>query len=295
MPALVPELVNMASDPAVSVSDLLRRALVAARRLDVPDLVDWITSELNGYTGAVPDYRQIRGHLEAMNPYHGPVPLRLAKGAEWLTLLPERSAVPELEPFAKGTETLHRHFPSEIEQTLMDGMNVPMRPHLMFTTVQIRGIVERVRSRILEWALDLEGRGVLGEGMTFTQQEKQTVQQIHNHFGNVSGSQIQISSNGSTQTQANTTTGTDLDALRGLIEALGTALDRGAVQGDAADELRAELATLKAQAASPKPKWEIIKATARSIKTVAEGAAGNILGELAKPHVQTLLALAAGG
>jgi len=42
------------------------------------------------------------------------------------------------------------------------------------------------------------------------------------------------------------------------------------------------------------PKWEIIKATARTIKTVAEGAAGNILGELAKSHVQTLLALAAG-
>jgi hypothetical protein len=75
---------------------------------------------------------------------------------------------------------------------------------------------------------------------------------------------------------------------------LCTALDSGALQGDVADELQAELATLKAQAASPKPKWEIIEATARTIKTVAEGAAGNILGELAKPHVQTLLALAAG-
>lgn len=294
MPALVPELVNMASDPTVSVSDLLRRALVAARRLDVPELADWITSELNGYTGAVPEYRKIRGHLEAMNPYHGPVPLQMAgKGADWLTLLPERGSIPELEPLSKGTGTLHRHFPTALEHDIMKAINVPMRPHLMFTTVQIRGIVERVRSRILEWALDLERRGVLGEGMTFTQQEKQTVQQIHNHFGNVSGSQIQISSNGSTQTQANTT-GTDLDALRGLVEALGTALDRGAVQGEAADELRAELATLKAQAASPNPKWEIIKATARTIKTVAEGAAGNILGELAKPHAQTLLGLAAG-
>lgn len=37
-----------------------------------------------------------------------------------------------------------------------------------------------------------------------------------------------------------------------------------------------------------------IKATARTIKAVAEGAAGNILGELATPHVQTLLAFAAG-
>lgn len=294
MSALVPELVNMASDPAVSVSDLLRRALVTARRLAVPDDVDWINSELNGYTGDVPDYRRIRGHLQAMDPDRGPVPLPMAsKGPDWLTLLHEHKSIPELEPLSNGTGTLHRYFPTAKEHAIMRAMNVPMRPHLMFTAVQMRGIVERVRSRILEWALDLESQGVLGEGMTFTQKEKQIVQQIHNHFGNVSGSQIQISSNGSTQTQANTNTGADLEALKGLIDALGTALDRGTVQGDIAEELRAELATLKAQAASPKPKWEIIEAAVRSIKTVAEGAAGSVLGELAKPHVQTLLALAA--
>ena len=117
------------------------------------------------------------------------------------------------------------------------------------------------------------------------------MQQQHYHFGNVSGSQIQISSSGSTQTQANTTGGTDLEALNGLIEGLDAALER--VQGDAADELRAELATLKAQAESPKPKWEIIKATARSIKAVAEGAAGGLISGLAQPHMATLLALAA--
>lgn len=44
MSALVPELVNIASDPAVSTGDLLRRALVVARRLAVPEFVDWINS-----------------------------------------------------------------------------------------------------------------------------------------------------------------------------------------------------------------------------------------------------------
>ena len=75
-----------------------------------------------------------------------------------------------------------------------------------------------------------------------------------------------------------------------LNRALGAAL--ADAKGDAADELRADIATLKAQAESPKPKWEIIKATARSIKTVAEGAAGNVLASLAQPHITTLLALA---
>ena len=299
MPALVPELVDMASTPAVSTADLLRRALVVARRLAVPELVDWINSELNGYVGEVPDYRVIFGQLFAEDPYRGTVPFMVPPViADVLTKLKLCQSIPELIQFAQSGQMLRCYFPANGEQLLMrmmeEGSGYATRPLLKFSSMQVTGVIERVRGRILDWGLDLEGRGIIGEGMSFTQQEKQAVQEQHYHFDNVSGSQIQIGSNGSTQTQANTTTGTNLDALRGLIEALGTALDRSTVQGDAADELRAELATLKAQAASPKPKWEIIKATARSIKTVAEGAAGNILGELAKPHVQTLLALAAG-
>lgn len=75
MPALVPELVNAAIDATVSPGDLLRRALVVARRLAVPELVDWISSELNGYySGEVPDYRRVQGQLIAENPINGPIP-----------------------------------------------------------------------------------------------------------------------------------------------------------------------------------------------------------------------------
>lgn len=296
MPALVPELVDMASTPTVSTADLLRRALVVARRLAVPELADWLNSELNGYDYAapVPDYRIIYGQLMVYNDVRGydiPCMTPDDKTAEYLRRYSEHQSVPVLEQLLAGDGQLVKHFPVSLEEQLMHSMMVPMRPKLVFSKPQMQGIVEVVRNRILEWALDLEGRGIIGEGMTFTQQEKLAVQQIHNHFGDVFGSQIQISSNGSTQTQANTK-GTDLEAIKGLIQALGAALE--AAQGDAADELRAELATLKAQADSPKPKWEIIKATARSIKTVAEGATGNILAGLAQPHLATLLALAAG-
>lgn len=294
MPALVPELVNMASDPAVSTSDLLRRALVVAHRLAVSELVDWINSELTGYkTGAVPDYRRIRGELVAENPFRGAIPLFAPpEMVEKIVNVPLSQSIPELVHLKGSKNGIYSHFSADFEQALMSNMEVAMRPALKFSKVQIEGIIETVRSRVLGWALDLEGRGIVGEGMSFTSQEKQAVHEQHYHFGNVSESQIQISSNGSTQTQSNTTNGTDVDALRGLIEALSDALSRSAVRGEAANELRAELATLKAQAESPKPKWEVIKATARSIKAVAEGAAGNILGELAKPHMQTLLALA---
>lgn len=292
MPALVPELVNMASDPAVSTADLLRRALVVARRLDVPELVEWISSELSGYRADVPDYRKLRGTLKAHNPIRGYVPLLMSSAEQTaaLSVAHLRQAVPELEKLAEGANGLFASLDPTLEKHLMDAMNYPMRPVLSLSATQVHGAIEVIRTRVLEWALDLEGRGIIGEGMSFTSQEKQAVQQQHYHFGDVSGSQIQISSNGSTQTQANTT-GTDIDALKGLVQALGATL--ADVKGDSADELRADLATLKAQADSPKPKWEIIKATARSIKTVAEGAAGNILASLAQPHMATLMALAA--
>lgn len=81
----------------------------------------------------------------------------------------------------------------------------------------------------------------------------------------------------------------ELKALNGLIAALGVSIEGGMFLGDVAGELRAELATLKVQAASPRPKLEIIQATARAINIVG---AGKILVGLPKPHAQTLLALA---
>jgi hypothetical protein len=298
MAALVHELTEMASDPSVSTVDLLRRALVAARRLDVLELVAWIDSELNGYrNGEVPEYRKIKGQLVAEHPHRGPIPFLLPPDeiAEMITDFAVRQSVPELAQLAQSKSGLYCHFPPDIEHALIGmmqaGTGVTLRPALKFSPVQAQGIIEIVRSRILEWTLDLEEQGVLGEGMRFSQEEKQAVQQ-HYHFSNVSGSQIQIGSHASSQSQDNRTT-VDLEALRSLIGALESAIARSQAKGDAVEELRAELATLKAQAASPKPKWEIIKATASSLKTIAEGALGNILGDLSKQHLGTLFALAA--
>lgn len=297
MPALVPELVNMASDPAISTADLLRRALVVAQRLGASELTEWFLAELNGYPEGsdVPSYRKLIGTV-----HRSP-----GKGGE--KALPVDFA-PRLDELMRVCAEEHvRHSVSVLEAACTqqgDKVFISTFPHVVnaetqrlgnfllgrtTTPSQYRGILDAVRTKTLVWALDLEGRNIIGEGMSFTPQEKQAVQEQHYYISNVSGSQIQIGSSGSTQTQANTTD-TDIDALKGLIQALGAVLEP--VQGEVANELKAELAALKAMAESPKPKWAIIKATARSIKTVAEGVTGNILAGLAQPHMAILLALA---
>lgn len=121
MPALVPELVDMASTPAVSTADLLRRALVVARRLAVPELVDWINSELNGYSGEVPDYRRLCGQLKVMNPINGPIPLMMPSAAatERYNRADIRQGVPELVELAKSTTGIYANFTPRIEHELM--------------------------------------------------------------------------------------------------------------------------------------------------------------------------------
>ncbi|MDH0343425.1 hypothetical protein [Chromobacterium haemolyticum] len=81
----------------------------------------------------------------------------------------------------------------------------------------------------------------------------------------------------------------DNEALTALIDVMRSALERGEVLGETADELKAELTTLQAQASSPKPKWQVIKATAGSIKAVLENAAGSMLATQALPYLLHLL------
>lgn len=289
MPALVPELIAMAIEPQTSVSSLLRRSLVAASRLGVSDVVSWMTSELNGYSSApLPEYRRIRGQLICEREYGGWMTLEVKNAdiLEMVSLRPVFNAIPELEALTISGQSLVMFFPAKNEEWLRSQMTPPTRPAVEVQASQFSSLIEQVRSRVLQWALDLESKGVLGEGMSFTAQERQVVAAQHYHFGDVSGSQIQIGSHGSSQsiTQADSSA-----ALSGLIGLLNDVLARNEIQGDEAAELAAELATLEAQAGSPKPKSSIIKETALSVQRVLEGIAGGALATAAAPFIQALL------
>lgn len=289
MPALVTELVNDAMRAEISVSNLLRRALVTASRLSLPDLVSWLNSELSGYTSApVPDYRQVRGVPVCESGLGGWMPLEVPN-PQVNAIFSRRSiftSIPELERLVASGASMLVYFPPEFEAKLRRDMNPPTRPAVEVQASQLFGLIEQVRSRIFQWALDLESKGVLGEGLSFTTEERQIVAAQHYHFGDVTGSQIQIGSSGSSQTitQANTCA-----ALDGLIGLLHDALARDEIRGEQAAELAAELKTLEAQAGSPRPKVSIIKETALSIQRVLEGVAGGALAAAAAPLIQALL------
>ena len=135
MSSLVLELQQGALDSSVSVTDLLRKALVVARKLDIQDIQEWLNHELNGYpeVSEVPAYRMLQGSLKAWNPYHGWQPLGVAdaKIAELLSRRGTFQSIPQLEsmkPGEKSGDSFTMEFHTDLQNQIMKAMNHPMRP-----------------------------------------------------------------------------------------------------------------------------------------------------------------------
>lgn len=155
-----------------------------------------------------------------------------------------------------------------------------MRPSLHIEPAQLRRIVEAVRNAILKWALDLERQGVSGEGLSFSTKEKaaagRTTVNIDTYIGTMHQSQIQRDTQASVQTL--TVNELDLEAVGKFVTQLEGALQGGKLPAEQLAELQADVASIKAQLGSPRPKHPFVRECLASIRRILENAAGEILG-----------------
>jgi len=213
--SVVIELQRDALDRNVPVTDLLRKALVVARKLKITELEVWINKELSGYVDAedIPDYRMIRGQVKGWNPYHGWQPI-VFSDAEIENMLSETQnpqAISEIESLISNKKdsggTLQMPFPSHVQEKICHAIRHSTEITLIVQRPALVRIVDAVRTIVLNWALKLEEDGILGEGLSFTVSEKEEVSKhsynINNFYGSVHGSQIAQGSSHSSHTGNN--------------------------------------------------------------------------------------------
>jgi len=301
--SLVFELQRKVLDSTSTVSDLLRTALIVARKLDVNEFEQWVNLELNGYANRdddVPEYRRLQAALKVWNPYNGWQPLYTAdaKLHEQLAQSHMGQSIAELESLLSGkSHSFYSNFNPELERRLMDSMEVTMRPAREVSRVQIAGIVERVRNLVLDWALRLEKAGVLGEDMTFSSEEKAKASEVTVTYNvenqtvihGMSNSQVQQGTSHSNQAVVQAP-GVDGAAIANFVAELRKQVDTLGLSEGARQEIEADIATVEVQGRSPKPRAVIIKEALKSIRSILENAAGGtltgampwLLGEIAK-------------
>lgn len=297
MPGLVLELQRDCLNPKSETSDLLRKALVVSRKLKLPGIQEWVNHELQGYTNGaeIPQYRMMHGSVKAKNPYHGWVPLMIedSKLSDLVSKLPVNSGIKELEDLVqnRADNGLIMTYPKGAEATLMRMLPMALPVALHISPSAVASIFDVVRNRILEWSLELEDQGITGDDYSFTEPEKMAAlnsYNIVNNIGAMHNSQLQQVSDGSHQVQNNLIPLNDLAVFADTL--LSRCQDLGLGQ-DELDELQSDVSTIKAQLASPKPKSSVIRSMLTSLKSVLEGAAGNVLASTYAAQAGALLTM----
>lgn len=193
----------LATDRAHDISDLLRKALLVATKLGLREFRQWIECELNGYDSHVnvPEYRKARAELRLINPYNGLIPFYISdkRLADALCNVELRDPVENLQ-FLANTLTKEgsyinvplSHSQEAILLKSQGGIQLP--PVRKLSPNKAIMVIDAVRTRILEWSLELESQGIFGDGIMFSKEEKAkatstpsiNIQNFQGVLGNVS-------------------------------------------------------------------------------------------------------------
>lgn len=203
MKGIVFELQNAALDEEVGLESLLRKAYLIAKKLKLSRFEEWLKHEQNGYEEyEIPEYRRVSGQVKGLNNRGRWIPVMFhsvaAEERFATTKLP--SSIAQLMDLYKRNEefTVGLAFSVEENQLLVKSCGHDTKYVLEVGKDQIYAILGTVRNVILEWSLDLEQKGIIGEKLSFTEKEKITAIQdcaninYYNYImGNSSDLQIQ--------------------------------------------------------------------------------------------------------
>lgn len=276
---IVLELQRDCLNPDISVSNILRKAKVIAAKLDLADLEGWIDNELNGYLNTkladLPPHRKAWGSPKFFNPYRGYCPIivqddEFGKIVSTVFLSQNIGALEDLSNSDEGT--LIYKYPPVVQQVLQNSMDVDMECSLHFSTTQVRAALEHIRNRVLEWTLELEKRGVVGENFSFDETDKREAQAVTNH---IYGSNIGVLGEvGGNATVAHQNVGQTINFE--LVMTLASKIREAApgLPADTADSLVGPIAELESAAKSKDESK--VKAVLSSMVPILQGAAGNL-------------------
>jgi hypothetical protein len=171
MPMLIDDIIQLLSDEQASLTDALLKTKLLLHQINKKELTGWVNNELNGYPkdAEIPDYRiletRVRGDLIApgWTASGQLLPIQHLEPAYREKL--ERSEIRESlalvqELSTKGQGTIRRVFPPEAYATLgsnLGGRWVVQSAWCEISTLAVQNILIQVRSRLLDFMLDLKG------------------------------------------------------------------------------------------------------------------------------------------
>lgn len=189
------------------VLTVLRKAMRLASKLGVDDIGQWLESEQTGYSEDVnlPSYRKVTAGLVCDT--NGPIPNGYGFMVKGMIPVPNHQVIPypirfsisRLQAMIANATTLKKecvHFgiPNELDLRIRPSLVMVLQNRgTLWHEVHLSSLMtisESVKDRILLWALELERRGVLGDGVTFNENEKANAHTINFNLTNCKVEQL---------------------------------------------------------------------------------------------------------
>jgi len=280
---IVLELQQELINPEIRIYDILLKALLIAKKLELKDIKDWINSELEGYKGKeVPKYRILKGYPEYRNYWRGYWETlqvnakdkeNYQKIIDIFSTAPIQNSISEIEEWLKSEEEfIYLVYPPEILFNLQKGTQSygEVEFRLSVPKSQVRNIIDQVRKKLLEWTLELERKGVVGENLSFTRDEKTKAEKLQQTFiTNVYGSSnINISQISSEQGNIEQQNKLEIDNLSLIEQELKRILNE--LPSETKKTLGKEIEKLEKEKKNSEPKLERIKNTLLNIKDILQ-------------------------
>jgi AbiTii len=297
---LIRKLQAEATNPDASVTNLLRMAKVAATKLNLAEALVWIERELNGYMDLrvedLPPYRRPMGIPQGYNPVHGWQPIQFpdTKTAETYSEAFIGIALGAIEKSvgeARGGSFAFPYGPEE-KIAIRRSLNFPVDVRISIDRSQLWNIVDQVRNLILNWSLELEKAGVLGEDMHFSEQEKGEAEHVTQQFfiqnvGVLGNVMDQASVTNRQTATANVTL--DLDQVRDFLAQAQTALPQ--LPKPVQQEVHPLLEAIDRELKKKEPMPGKIRTILGSLQKVVEGATGNLVAQGVITMVRAILGM----
>jgi hypothetical protein len=267
-------------DASVPISTLLRKAKLVASKLDLGPTEEWVESELNGYKCPLkdlPEYRKGVGQPKFFNPYHGWLDIVLTDSTtrEMVSTAFLPQAIAEIEHLARGDGSFVIFgFIDPINDFLHHDIGIEYNCGLHVSKTVLVGALEGVKNAVLDWAMQLEAKGIRGEGVSFSSQEKEKAQAVTtNIYGSNIGVLGSVGSNAKVSHQTIETVSMSPEALVELASKIREAAI--ALPSETATAIAGPLKDLEEGAKTKNTSK--IQAAMNAMIPVLQGAGGNIV------------------
>lgn len=290
-PAVI-ELQEMAMDNSIDLTACLRRALAISSKLGLEPFKRWISLELEGYGKTkikeLPNYRVIGSSLVARNPYTGLIPFIIddSKMMKELTTIYVTEPVHSLIHVLKNAKgTLEFPVTHDVQTWLMKMQDWPaMEVTRKVSPNSVGAILDRVRTQLLNFSLELENSGVIGDGIHFSDAERKKASAMEKsiNIGVFQGVMGDVSNSNIQQNLVQNIQKRNFSALETYLANAGVSPDeiQNLEQAISKDNLPEHAVTFGENVSS----WigRMVSKAASGVWAVGVGAAGNLLGDALK-------------